>query len=92
MVKCPACGHPKPYRDDEQINEDIGTRWYRCPECDTTWQIYGTPVLEIVSVDWIKVPENIQYGPNIDVEALEVARIMEIAKHRTVPMFKDDAG
>lgn len=89
MVKCPACEHPKPRRNDEEINEDIATRWYTCPDCETTFEIHGTPVLEVVSVDWIEVPENIQYGPGVDLEALEVARIMEVAKRRTIPLFQD---
>lgn len=87
MVKCPGCGYARPDRDDEEINEDMARREYSCPECRTTWRIYGTPVLEVVSVDWIKVAEDIQYGPGVDVEALEAARIMEIAKKRTIPMF-----
>lgn len=87
-MACPVCDSNKTKVVYEELDEFEAVREYECRDCLSTWKIYGEPIVRVVDVVWEKSPKEIQYGPDVDVEAMEIEKIMRIAEKKTLPMFE----
>ncbi len=86
-MNCPVCNSDDTKRTSEDVDELEAVREYECRQCESTWKLHGEPIVEVIRVIWDKQASNIQYGPNVDLDAMEAERIMNAAKSLTIPMF-----
>lgn len=87
-MKCPVCGSDDTKRTYEDTDDEYqAVREFECSQCQSTWKLFGEPIVEVIRVIWDEQASEIQYGPDIDLEAKETERIISEAKLRTIPMF-----
>lgn len=87
-MQCPVCGSQDTKRTFEEVDDLEAVRDYECRDCQSTWKLFGEPIIEVIRVIWNKEASDIQYGPTVDLEAMQIERIMNASKSRTIPMFE----
>lgn len=87
-MQCPVCGSDDTKRTCEDIDDLEAMREYLCRQCESTWKLFGEPIVEVVHVVWNKEASDIKHGPDVDLEAMELERLMNAAKVHTIPMFE----